>query len=518
MSSVVTAQTQSGSVQGLRVSADPADRRNRDISVFRGIPFAAAPIGNLRFAAPVAAPSWDGVRDATSFTPVLPQKASGLESMFGAPKLQLSEDALALNVWTPGCDDAKRPVMVWIHGGAFVTGSGSTPWYDCSRFAANHDLVMVTINYRLGAFGYLNLAGAFPEMADEHNLSANVGLLDQVAALEWVRANIADFGGDPDQVTIFGESAGAMSCATLLVTPAAKGLFHKAILQSGALNHVHSPDRSVEVVHDVLRAAELAATRDSISKLREMPLEQLLSASQIVSDKGGGATGLPFQPTMGVPSLPHDPFHAIESGFAAGIDLLFGTTRDEMRLFTILDTALRSIDVHGLAKRIHHYFGESAVDVAQTYVDNRSELAPGDVWPDIATDMVFRWPAQRLATSHAPHTNNMYAYEFRWPTPAFGGRLKSCHALEIPFVFDNLDQPGIPVFTGDGPERQGMADLMHTAWANFARHGNPNIGAALPGPAWPAFEPMTRPTYVIDAELEVEFDPRGDELRLWADK
>ena len=514
-----TATTRSGVVRGVGLAASTTERRARDVSVFRGIPFAASTEGENRFRAPRREPGWSGVRDATMFGTIAPQSPTPLEAMFGATAVAVGEDCLNLNVWTPGCDAAARPVLVWIHGGGFMTGSGTTPWYDGARFAANHDVVVVTINYRMGAFGYLHLAGATATDPDgsDSSTNSNCGLVDQIAALHWVQESIASFGGDPASVTVFGESAGAMSVGTLLGTPSARGLFARAILESGAAGNVSSETAGSETARAVLDEAGFTSDAVGIKALRALSVDELLRVSDAVGNRIGVTGRLPFQPTVDGDTLAHHPLEAVRSGSAAGVDVLFGTTRDEMRLFTLVDTSLGTITRDGLVKRAEPVLGDRAGAVIDSYIDARSGLPMSEVWPDVATDMVFRAPAQALADAlRTGGGSAMWAYEFHWPSPAFGGRLKACHALEIPFVFDNLDKPGIEMFTGSGTERQDIANVVHTAWANFARSGNPNSGTALPGPAWPAYDVSARAVYRIDTVVSVDDDPRGAELRLWA--
>lgn len=508
--------TRSGLLQGVTLAADPEARRQTDVHVYRNIPFAASTEGDGRFRAPQREAVWDGVRDATAFGSVAPQAPSPLEAMFGSGPLVTSEDCLNLNVWTPGCDDRARPVMVWIHGGGFVNGSGTTAWYDGTRFAANHDVVVVTLNYRLGAFGYLHLAGITDA---DPTLSSNCGLLDQVAALEWVRDGIVAFGGDPANVTIFGESAGAMSVGALLAVPAAEGLFHRAVLQSGAAINVTAAEAATRTAAAVLGELGLTVDEVGVKGLREVAADVLLKTSDEVGNRGLVDNGLPYQPIIDGPTLPVHPHDALRSGVSADVDVLIGTNRDEMRLFLLLDSSLDGATRERLADRARPVLGDRAGAVMDAYLANRPGQPMSEVWPDIATDMAFRWPAQRLAESKAAAAGKgrMWAYEFTWQTPVFGGRLKSCHALEIPFVFDNLDQQGAGMFTGDGGERQAIADVLNVAWANFARTGDPNVPTRIPhkGPQWPAFDPVTRSIYQVDATVTVASDPRGDELRLW---
>lgn len=444
-------------------------------------------------------------------------------TILGAKSATGADDCLNLNVWTPSVDGdgggrgTTRPVMVWIHGGAYVTGTGSTPWYDGQRFAANHDVVVVTINYRLGALGYLDLSTLVPDALDI--ATPNAGLLDQIAALEWVRDCIGGFGGDPANVTIFGESAGAMSVGTLLGAPGAHGLFRRAILQSGATAHVSDPSRATRISESFLNELEVAATREGVASLAELAIDDIIAASQAA---GAGASkrepdGLPWQPSTATASLPDHPLDVVRAGALQGIDVLFGTTRDEMRLFTAFDPAVAAIDAEGIRSRLNRTVGEAHADeITDNYLADVPERSVLNTWAEIATDEVFRVPAHRLGVAlHEGGANSLWAYEFVWPTPVFGGGLGSCHALEIPFVFDNLHQPGVAMLTGDGHERQGMADLLHPAWASFARHGDPNVTASPKAPQWLGWNPDERHTMVVSPDPELVSDPRGDALRRW---
>jgi para-nitrobenzyl esterase len=499
-----TVQTAHGPVSGVQKGA---------VCVYRGIPYARPPVGDLRFRPPKPPEPWIEVRDASAFGPIAMQSPSPLESMFGGKRPATSEDCLSVNVWTPGPGDgrADRPVMVWIHGGAFVTGSGSTPWYDGMSFAERHDCVVVTLNYRLGAFGFLHLADLGGEA---YASSGNVGLLDQAAALAWVRDNIAAFGGDPSNVTVFGESAGAMSIGTLLAMPAARGLFRRAIPQSGAASNVHSRDRATEVARLLLEELELSESE--VGRLADVPAEDLLAAQDRVAASFGAGGGLAFQPVVDGTAVPVPPLEALAAGSASGIDLLTGTNLDEMRLFTTLDPRLADIDDAGLLARCDEIFGAGAGEAAvAAYRGNRSSAGAGEVWSAVLSDRVFRVPAVRMAERHRHDGGATYLYLFTWATPAFGGMLGACHALEIPFVFNALDAPGASMFTGEvTDEARALALAMHDAWAAFARTGDPNH----PGlPPWAQYDDADRPTMVLGAEPHLQHDPAGDELRLWAE-
>jgi para-nitrobenzyl esterase len=508
-----TATTRSGPVVGVLHPADDAHRR--DVSQFSGLPFAAPISGSARFLAPQRETSWSEPRDATSFGDIVPQITSALSTMMGAQAPITGDDCLNLNVWTPSADNAARPVMVWIHGGAYVTGTGSTPWYDGRRFAANHDVVVVTINYRLGSLGYLDVSRLVPDAADL--ATPNCGLLDQVAALRWVQDCIGSFGGTPSNVTVFGESAGAFSIGALLGCPAATGLFHRAIFQSGAAAHISSTAQADRVAAKFLAALGLAADRGGIAALADVAMDALLAASQAIDLDNDGASTLLWQPTTETESLPVAPLDTVAAGAHGGIDVLFGTTREEMRMFTAFDPSTATIDHDRIVRRLVRSVGdEHATDIARAYTADVDGRSPAETWVEIATDQVFRWPADRLARAlHAGGANNMFAYEFEWVTPAFGGVLGSCHALEIPFVFDNLHQRGVAMFTGSGEERQAIADVLHQAWASFAHHGDPNAEGLAGAPTWPQWDPVERATLTVGDDVRVVIDPRGDALRRW---
>jgi para-nitrobenzyl esterase len=469
------------------------------VHVFRGIPFAAPPVGERRFRPPAPVEAWDDVRDATHAGPWAPQLPSPLETMLGAPPPRWDEAAcLTLNVTTPGLDDAKRPVMFWLHGGAFVNGAGSTPIYDGTRFATNGDVVVVTVNYRLGAFGFLHLADI---LGDELAGSGNVGILDQVAALEWVRDNIESFGGDPGQVTIFGESAGGMSVGTLLGLPAAEGLYARAIVQSGSASYTTRADLATAVARDVLTRAGVS----SVDELRAVPAETLLAAQGKVL-AGNARMELPFMPVVDGTVLEDVPLATVARGTTGNVPTMIGTTLDEMTLFLALDLRIGDIDGPALNRQMEKYFGDRSAEVIATYTGNRPGQTVGDVLTAMSTDRAFRIPAIRLAEAQVANGRPTFMYLFTWATPVMDGKLRSCHALELPFMWDALDKPGLSMLTGDGPERQAIADAMHAAWIAFARTGDPG---------WPAYDLDRRATQRFDTTCEILEDPAADERALW---
>jgi para-nitrobenzyl esterase len=485
--------TRSGKIEGFE----------RDgILQFRGIPYATPPVGLRRWMPPQREEAWDGVRDATKFSAQSAQTEFQLTKVLGQPQPPYSEDSLYLNVYTPACDDAARPVMFWIHGGAFIWGAADTPVYNGTRFAQHGDVVVVTINYRLGPFGYLYLPELF---GDDFASSGNLGLLDQVAALEWVRDCIAAFGGDPERVTIFGESAGGASVGTLLGTPAARGLFRNAIAQSGAASWISDSERATAVAADMV--ARLGVRPGGINALRAVTTDDVLGALPEWRETGDG--GLPFQPVHDGVVLPQPPLAAIAGGSAAGVHVLAGTNKDEITLFQFSDLELGQLDYDGLVERVRAWCGDTADALVADYASRRPDTSIRDLWLGLATEGVFRFPATRLLETQAAHAP-VWSYIFTWETIAFGGLLRSTHTLELPFVFDNIEGGGMEVITGSGPEVQRLADAMHRAWIAFAHTGNPHHDGL---PAWPAYDVRERSTMRFDVACEVLFDPDAADRR-----
>ncbi len=484
-------ETRSGKVEGFE----------RDgVQVFRGIPYAAPPVGELRWQLPRPEESWAGTRDATSFSAQSAQTEFALAKMMGESQPAYSEDSLYLNVWTPACDDARRPVMVWIHGGAFIWGAGDTPWYDGTKFATHGDVVVVTINYRLGPFGFMHLSDLFD---GEFTGSGNAGIADQIAALEWVRDCIAAFGGDPEQVTVFGESAGAASVGTLLGSPRARGLFRGAILESGAASWVSTRARATGIAERVVN--NLGIRAGDTAALLAVSTDAVLAA--LPEFREDGVAALPFQPVVDGVVLAEAPLAAIAAGNAAGVRVLTGTNATEMTLFTLADPGMGTLDDGGIRTRLDGVFGPEGPSVLASYRARRPDATPQELWLALSTDAVFRIPAVRLLEAQVPHAP-VWSYLFTFESPVFGGILRSTHALEIPFVFDTLDGTGADMLTGTGPERQGIADAMHRAWITFARDADPQH----PGiPSWPQYELGRRATMRFDTECALLDDPAGED-------
>lgn len=475
---------------------------------FRGIPFAEPPVGERRFLPPGPAPSWSGERDANRPGANAVQVPDGLMAMLGGNSLETSEDCLFLNVTTPACDDAARPVMVWIHGGGFLTGSGSIPWYDGAALATRGDVVVVTINYRLAALGFLWLGDLDPA----YRSSGCNGILDQIAALEWVRDNIAEFGGDPGNVTVFGESAGGMSVSTLLAMPSAHGLFHRAIAQSGAAHNTFTPSTASVItarVMDLLGVDDLAGllsvSADALADAGSKVEAGLLDDPSGLGGPSGIALAMAFQPVVEGEHLPEQPLLAIRAGRGADVPLLTGTNLDEWNLFALMSPG--GLDDPRLLERLEGVFGRSHV-VRDTYLAGRPDATPDQVWNAVLTDATFRIPAIRLVEAHAGAGRPVWQYLFTWATPAFGGVAGSCHALELPFVFAKLDAPGAELLLGGpvGDDLHALSDAMQEAWLAFARHGDAG---------WERWNAADRPVWRFDVDCESLTDPMGDERRLW---
>jgi len=495
-------ETRSGRVEGFA----------RDgVLVFRGIPYAQPPVGPLRFRAPRREQPWTGVRSGLEFGPSAPQRPLALP-LPGMDVGSCDEDCLTLNVTTPAADTGRRPVLVWIHGGGFVIGAGSQPIYDATALARRGDAVVVTINYRLGPLGFLHLAEVCPEL---DGAVGNAGLRDQLAALAWVRENVAAFGGDPDCVTIFGESAGGMSVATLLAMPGAQGLFSRAIAQSGAAHNVHDLETATRVAAEFLAELDLSPAL-AAETLRELPPDKLLDLhQQTVLRLGSTAGPLPFQPVVDGDSLLQPPLDALRAGASADVELLTGTTRDEWRLFQFLDAKLATLDLDSLGKRLSAQLPDvDAAAIVEVYRGSRHAAKPSDLLFAIETDRVFRIPAIRLAEARARHAAATWMYRFDWESPALGGALGACHAVELPFVFGALDAPGAEFFAGVGPEAERLCARTMDAWIAFARSGDPRH-ADLPGGRFEAYDLEQRSTLVLGRECGVELDPGSAERRAW---
>ncbi len=496
-----------GRVQGLR---------SEGVEVFRGVPYARPPVGPLRFRPPLPCEPWTGVREAVTAGPIAPQLATPLETMQGRMDLPQSEDCLTLNVWTPSADGGRRPVMVWIHGGGYMNGTGAAEWFDGTSFAANHDVVLVTINYRLNVFGYLHLAG----LAANEAGSGNCGLLDQLAALRWVGDNIAAFGGDPGNVTVFGESAGAFSVGIILGTPGAAGLLHRAILQSGAAVHVISAERATAVASEVITELGLSPDERGIAGLRQLATDQILAAFGAVAlrhppDTGSEDVALIIAPVVDGFVLPVEPMTAIRQGASADIPVMIGTDLNEMEIMRLLDESFYDLDDNEVERRCTKLFGELAPKALALYRGPTRGMT-GNVWTAVDTDRTFLIPAIELVEARAARGGASWMYLFTWTTTGLGGRMGAVHTLEIPFVFNTLDRGAAPEMTGGPPDAaRPLAERLHRTWAHFARYGDPNHDGL---PHWPVYEPERRATMIFDVECVVEDDAQRDQRLLWQER
>jgi len=494
MRTTVTVKTRKGDVRGSTV-----DR----VQAFKGIPFAAPPFGANRFRPPQPVAPWSGVRDAFDYGPKSPQLPYPPPVDVLIPEfVGGGEDCLTLNIWSSELGSARQPVVVWIPGGVFAYhATGACPWYDGRAFARD-GIVCVTINYRVGAEGFLALGGA----------NANRGLLDQIAALEWVQENIAAFGGDPHNVTVFGESAGAISIGVLLSMPRARRLFRRAVLQSGAAHPVMS-SATARLVCERL-AVKLGVT-PAVEAFANVPIDRVLQA-QAELDADLAAIPDPrrwgeevvlshmlWLPVIDGDTIPGPPLDRIAAGCAAGIEVLAGTNTDEHRLFLGSTGALAQVTSDALAGTIAAY-GMPVDATIAAYRATRPDASPGDLFAAVMSDWFWRIPAIRLAEAHAAGGSKTYMYEFAWRSPQFNGMLGACHALEIAFVFDTLGHKTEPILGSSPP--QELADTMHAAWVGFAKTGDCG---------WPAYDSRRRATMRFDRTSAVVDDPRSAERVLW---
>jgi para-nitrobenzyl esterase len=491
MTVVDTAQ---GKLQGVREDG---------LDLFRGIPFAAPPVGPLRFRPPQPAQPWAGVRDATRFGPSAPQAPLALDFLDGMDVGPTDEDCLYLNVATPAADGGKRPVLVWIHGGAFTIGSGSQRMYDVRPLTKRGQVVLVSINYRLGALGFLGL--------EDEETTANAGLLDQVQALRWVRENIAAFGGDPDNVTIFGESAGGMSVGCLLGLPAAQGLFHRAVPMSGAASSTNPMKGAARLRADFCR--ELGVADGDLKALRAASVADIVAAQQRCEKLAlGHPQRIGFRPNFDGRAFPERPIDAIRSGLAKHVPVLVGATRDEWKLFGMMDPASRKLDGAGLEAAIDARVPGHGARIVAAYRAARPEASPVELFDAIETDRIFRIPAIRLAEAQSAHQPDTYAYLYTWESPILGGRLGACHGIDVPFAFGLIGTPGAEKFAGGGADALRLQDQTTGAWLAFARDGRP----AEPSlPEWPRFEAQHRATMLLGSASAALRDPFGAERAAW---
>jgi para-nitrobenzyl esterase len=483
------AATKAGQVRGTRVDG---------IYAFKGVRYGATTEGR-RFMPPLPPTPWTGVQDATDFRNHAPQLGADRPKVYDSwanPRPE-SEDCLFLNVYTPGLRDGRRrPVMVWFHGGGYTSGSPSSHYADGTRLAKRGDVVVVTVTHRLNAFGYLYLAHLDPALAD----SGNVGNLDMIAALRWVRDNIAEFGGDPGNVLIFGQSGGGSKVSSLMVMPGAAGLFHRAVVQSGSAIRSTTVDAAQASTARVMRALNLPVSAEGVARLKAMPRTQLSAG---IVDAGGS-----YGTVVDGRSVPRHPFDPDAPAVSRSVPMLIGSTTDETAsLIGGRDESLFSLTWDTLPARLSQNL--QGMDVNRVIAELRRVYPndkPSDIFFTATTNRQFRRNSilqaeRKAAQGGAP----AYMYLFAWRTPVDGGKWKSPHSVEHAFVFDNVAKSASMV--GAGAEQQRVADAVANAWIRFARSGNPG---------WAPYTPARRTTMVFDAVSRTVDDPRREERVLFA--
>ncbi len=466
---------------------------------------------------PQAVSPWAGVREARFFGKASVQPTIELFMPWSVPN-DFSEDCLYLNVWTPSPDHGRRPVMVWIHGGAFQFGSGEEMMPIEQSLVSRGDIVLVTLNYRLGPFGFLNLNelthGAIPS-------SGNEGLLDQVAALQWIQDNIEAFGGDPENVTIFGESAGGMSVGALLALPAASGLFHKAIPQSGACHSANSPERIQKIGE---RVVECVGSSDA-DVFRGLSSDQILQfQADICSEAEGGEAAWepnleignqPFQPCVDGTVLPELPIDRVMRGGGAGVPILVGHTLDETKAFVYAEPSLESLDDDGIRAKLGHVPGlDHLMRVYRDEAVKRGDtLGPRELFAAIGSDKQFRIPAIRLAEAQFSHEKRVYSYIYTWPSPMFDGTVGAPHTIELGPIFGICETDDAHrAYFGTGPKLGQLTQRTQLCWTSFARNGDPSCEGVGD---WPTYDSERRATMMLGAECLVEDAPYDEERKAW---
>lgn len=512
----IIAETSFGKIRGIG---------NSGIKIFKGIPYGANTGGSNRFMPPVDPAGWTGVRDALEYGHSAPQSAPRasqsatqvaqnkpvppttppgptIYSALGVPggkNTGEGEDCLVLNIWTPALNDGrKRPVMFWLHGGGFRGGSGSNPGWDGTNLCLRGDVVVITINHRVNAMGFVN----FSEFSPDFAASGQVGLLDIVQALKWVRTNIAQFGGDPDTVMIFGQSGGGRKCETLLAMPSAKGLFHRATIESGIAIKV--VDRDVAIRNAGMLLSKLGIPKTDVHKTQQVPLDQIMIAHAAVNRDLGNVDldTLGFAPSVDGIILPQHPFHPTASPVSADVPIMIGNTRTEWTGLTT-DAALWHLDEDGLRTQINKLLGDQSDGMIDLYRKCNPGATPSDIYFLIASDYSYGAKTMKIAERRsALGKGPVYLYYFAWESPVQNGLLKSPHNIEWPFAFDNVKI--CTDLTGGGPEAMSLADKVSDTWIAFARTGNPNTPKL---PDWPVYNAQDRATMVINNESKVVNDP-----------
>ena len=510
MTGSATVKTTSGPVQGTVQDG---------VLTFKAIPYGASTAGANRFLAPQLPKPWTDVRNATQFAPACPQPVMGgdgpglapelMEIMaMGATEMTYDEDCLTLNVWSQATDGAPRPVMVWFHGGGWTLGTANTAPYDGTRLARRGDVVIVSVNHRLGALGYLALEGVPGATEADVAHAGCAGALDMVASLQWVRDNIAAFGGDPGNVTIFGESGGGAKVSVLMAMPAAEGLFHKAIAQSGPMIRAVTRDEAAATTKAIMEKLSV----ETLSELRSVAPDRLIAAQVEVLGGALGGFGSPHKlaPVLDPVDLPVHPFDPTAAATAASVALLVGTCRDEMTLFLTAMPGIDDLSFEALPTVAGMTLGAQAAELVDVYRRTRPEASASRVLAALWTDKAMGVASIQLAERKlAGGTAPVFMYRLDYTTPVLGGKLGAPHALDLGFVFDNLHTDGLH---GQRPGAQHLADAMSSAWIAFARSGDPSH----PGlPVWPSYDTTRRATMIFDETSVVVDDPDASEREAW---
>jgi para-nitrobenzyl esterase len=494
---VLVVETSAGKVRGARAGG---------VSSFLGIPYGKA----QRFRPPEPASPWTGVREALAFGPRAPQPTTDPSMMPPAMKgwarfatEPVSEDCLVLNVWTPAADGSKRPVMVYFHGGGWAVGSGQEPDYNGANLARKSDVVVVTVNHRLNSFGYCYLG----HLSAKYAQSGNAGMLDLVEALKWVRDNIGRFGGDPGNVTIFGQSGGGSKVSAMLAMPAGKGLFHKAIIMSGP--GVRMMERAQAEANANMLMTKLGLGPNDVDKLAAAPMEAVIRATG--QPLAGPGMGIAFQPVVDGLALPSHPFDPAAPQVAATIPLMIGHTRDEMAGLLIMEIAANTLTDAQLAQRVEGVAKGRSQEVVAAYKQPRPGATPIQIWADVLTDRSMGAGSVTIASRKVQQgAAPVFMYLVTWETPFLGGAVRAGHGEDTPLVFQNVEVARSMVGEGPGPQR--IADEMSSAFAAFARSGRPDHKGI---PHWAPYTLEKRETMIFDIPPRLANDPQKRERELW---
>lgn len=491
---MVIIETIKGKVKGVQESGHQK---------FLGIPYAKPPIGDLRFQKPQPMDAWEDIKDSTNFSTIAPQNYIDETPI----SQEENEDCLYLNIWTPQADDKRRPVMFWIHGGGFVIGAGSRGRFNGFKLAEYGNVVVVNFNYRLGALGFLNFPGIPP----------NLGILDQVAALKWVQNNIERFGGNPDNITIFGESAGGMSVGILLTIPLANGLFHKAIIESGATNPIaYEPESARKGASKFMK--KLGTNEDDINSLRDVPLEKLLTIQKKIAGAVFDLKNNPFRPFIDGEIIPEQPIDNISKGNSAKVPIIIGYNSEELGMVSDLLKNSNQVKRKLIIKFLKSQFDKNGIskeefeELIQIYTIETKLIYPEDdlkYWDYALSDSMFRIPIIRQIEAHIKHQDNIYHYIFHYDSPKFGAAL---HTFEIAFVFGTLGEDmseGAIIKTKESME---LSKMMMDTWVIFAKTGNPNHSGI---PEWPSYDIEKRSTLILAQEPKIENDPSNITRKAW---